>query len=170
MLPILFREQIVFGKSGNNRVSKRLDLLAAALLPVDEDRGKSDIASFASHGFNGCDGRVAFGDDVIDHNDFVAGFEVPFDELGLAVAFRGFTDDERLQRDGRGFTIGMHAGRERDGIGAHGKTADAGDGDAEFARPLGDQAIHDLADEGGGFGIERGEAAVDVISAFRPGG
>ena len=163
-------QEVVFREGTYDFVAKSFDFFPTALLAIDEDDDEGDVAAFTFNGFNGGDGGIAFGDDVIDDDDFVAGFEIPFDEFGLAVGFGSFTDDEGLEGGGGVLFEGVHAGGERDGIGTHGEAAYAGGGEVQFFGFLGDECVDDLADEGGAFGVEGGEAAIDVVGALGAGG
>ena len=61
----------------------------------------------------------------------------------------------------------MHTGGESDGICTHGQAPNAGDSDVLLFGLFSNESVDDLADKSGTFGIERGEAAVDVVVTFR---
>ena len=96
------------------------------------------------------------GDDVIDDHHLVSSLEVPLDQLCLAMRFRRFAHDEGLQGRGRVPGKGMHAGGERDWVGPHRESADAGDRDAQFFGGALDEGINNLADQTCAFRIEGG--------------
>ena len=154
------------GEQRDDVDAPRFDGLAAAFLTIDEDEGEGDFSTFALDGIDGFQGGAAGGDDVIDDDDGVAGFEISFDLFTRAVAFGLFADGENLKCFGRVSGGRGHADRQRDRIGAEGHAADGVDVEM-LGMDLGtDSMPAEVADEAGTEGIERGHAAVDVEVAF----
>ncbi len=103
------------------------DGFLAAFLAVDEDEAEGDFAAFTFDGVDGFEGGSAGGDDVVDDDDGVAGFEVAFDLFAGAVAFGFLADGEDLECFVGVFRGGCHADGEGDGVGAEGHAADGVD-------------------------------------------
>jgi hypothetical protein len=157
-------------EGGEDFVAEGPDFIGAAFLAVYEDGYEGDFAAGLLDGFDGLEGGIAAGDNVIEDYDGIAWGEVAFDEPGLAVGLGGFADGEDLEELWRGFDPGGHAYGEGDGIGPHGEAADGGDGQAGSLKLALDDGVHDATDEAGALGVEGGEAAIDVKGTAAAGG
>ncbi len=144
------------------------DGFASAFAAVYEDEGEGHVTTFAADFLDGFEGGATGGDGVIDDDDGVAGFEIPFDEAAAAVGFGLFADGEHLE-------VGTGAGcadadGEGDGVGSHGEAADGGRLDAEARGFRADEVPADFAEGDGSVGVEGREAGVAVEIAFPAGG
>ena len=147
-----------------------LDGLATAFLAIDKDQAKRDFPTFPLDRVHGLEGRTASGDDVIDHDDVVAGFEIAFDLSAGAVAFGLFADGKNLECFRRIFYRGGHSDGKGNRVGTQRHAADG-----IYLELLGmNLRTHrmptEVADEQGSEGIECGHAAVDVEIALFAGG
>ena len=86
--------------------------MASAFFAVHEDEGEGDFSAFALDGVDGFEGGSARGDDIIDDDYGVAGFEISFDLFACAVAFGLLADGENLKGLLRVFHGGKHANGE----------------------------------------------------------
>ena len=154
------------GEQRDDVDAPRFDGLAAAFLTIDEDEGEGDFSTFALDGIDGFQGGAAGGDDVIDDDHSVAGFEIAFDLFAGTMAFGLLADGENLKRFGRIFHRGGHPDGQGNRIGAEGHAADGVDFELLGVDFRTDGMPAEVADEQGSEGIERGDAAVDVEVAF----
>ncbi len=172
------------------------NLGAAALFAVDQAEDAGDDHAGLAGGFDGGDGGSAGGADVVDDDDAGAGLEEAFDLASSPVRLFGFADEEAVDEGGLGAGIffagevrvvghgegefedltvvgegpGAGAGDVRDeGIGTHGEAAYGFDG-VGVGNLLADHLVEDEAGETAAFGVERGDAAVDVVVAFGSAG
>ena len=160
-----------------------LDAEAAALLAVDEGEDADDLHAGVAGGLERGDGGAAGGANVVDDDDRGAGLEEAFDTASGAVGLFGFADEEAVQEGGWVAVIfvgveleelgvvgelpGGSGGDVRDeGVGPHGEAADGDGGGAMLA----DEVEEDDAGEAAAFGVERGDAAVDVVVGTLAGG
>jgi hypothetical protein len=162
-------------------VAGGFDIGAAPLLAVDETEDAGDVHSGFAGGFDGGDGGAAGGADVVDDDDIGAGLEEAFDLAAGAVGFLCFADEEAVDEGGGclgtfvaqfegagefddlvvvGEVPGAGAGGVGDKrVGTHGEAAYGfGVGDV-----LADEVVEDQAGEAAAFGVEGGDAAVDVV-------
>ena len=175
-------------KKGNCGIAERgFDLCAAALFAVDQAEDAGDVHAGFAGGFDGGDGGAAGGADVVDDDDVGSGMEEALDLAAGAVGLLGFADEEAVDerwRDGGIFAqvlievfVGDHGGElcvivngpgaggggvgdER--VGAHGESAYGLDG-LGVRDVLADEVVEDEAGEAAAFGVQRGDAAVDVV-------
>ena len=68
------------------------DFVATAFLAVDEGGDEGDFAAFFFDGVDCGESGFAAGDHIVDDDNGMAGFEVAFDQLGLAVRLWGFAN------------------------------------------------------------------------------
>ncbi len=157
------------------------DVGSAALFAVDEAEDSGYVHAGLAGGLDGFDGGAAGGADVVDDDYVGAGFEEAFDAAACAVGLFGFADEEALDEGGGwagvfGFEFegagefddlvvvgegpGAGAGGVGDeGVGSHGEAA-YGFGVWDV---LLDEVVEDEAGEAAAFGVEGGDAAVDVV-------
>ena len=115
------------GEEWDDVDAARFDGLAPAFFTVDENDAECDFAAFAFDGVDGFERGSASGDDIVDHDDGIASFEVAFDLFARAVAFRFFTDSEDLECFVGVLSGGCHADCERNGVGSESHAADGVD-------------------------------------------
>jgi len=157
------------------------DLFAAALFAVDEAEDAGDGHAGFAGGFDGGDGAAAGGADVVDDDDMGSGREESFDLAAGAVGLFRFADEEAVDEGGgkAGVFVAEFEGlgefddlvvvREgpgaggggvgHEGVGTHGE-APYGFGVGDV---LADKVVEDEAGEAAPFGVEGGDAAVDVV-------
>ena len=96
-------KEILFGESTYNTVTLGLNFFPSALLAINQNDDKSDLAALAFDRVDSGDRRVALSDDIVDNDNLIASFEISFNELGLAVALGSFADNKWLERGRRVF-------------------------------------------------------------------
>jgi hypothetical protein len=160
-----------------------LDGSAAALFAVDEAEDSGNVHAGFAGGFDCGNGGTTGGADVIDDDDVGTGFEEAFDLAAGAVGFFGFADQEALDERGGafvwgGFAVQLEDARELEdlvvvgegpgagaggvgdeGVGTHGEAAD-GFGARDV---VANEVVENEAGEAAAFGVEGGDAAVDVV-------
>lgn len=162
------------------------DVGSAALFAVYEAEDCGYVHSGFSGGFDGGDGGASGGADVVDYYDVGSGAEKTFDAAAGAVGLLGFADEEAVDEGGRG--AGIFVGVEFEGAGKLGYFGEVGecpgaggggvgdegvcthgeatDGfDLVGVGELLDEVVEDEAGEAAAFGVEGGDAAVDVVVA-----
>jgi hypothetical protein len=142
------------------------DGLAAAFLTIDKDEGEGDLSTLALDGVDGLQRGAARGDDIIDDDDGVAGFEIPLDLFARAMALGFLADGEYLERFLRVAGGGSHADRQRNRISTESHAADGIDLEVLGMNLGTDRMPTEVADEIGPEGVERGHATVDVKVAL----
>jgi len=157
------------------------DCGSAALFSIYEAEDSGDMHSGFTRGLDCGDGGPAGGTDVVDDDDVCTGRQEAFDFASSAVSFFGFADEESLDEGGGeiwGFVAEVEFGGELEdlvvvgegpgagaggvgdeGVGSHGESAYGfGVGDV-----MADEVVEDEAGEAAAFGVEGGDAAVDVV-------
>jgi hypothetical protein len=168
------------------------DLFASALFAVDEAEDAGDGHAGLAGGFDGGDGAAAGGADIVDDDDAGAGGEEAFDLAAGAVGLFGFADEEAVDEGVRKVVVKISdsvssktccfkliwtchkfaekasdswspcggAGDVRDeGVGSHGEAAYC----FCLRDVLADEVVEDEAGEAAAFGVEGGDATVDVV-------
>ena len=157
------------------------DCGSASLFAIYEADDSGDMHSGFTGGLDCGDGGAAGGADVVDDDDVCTGREEAFDFASGAVSFFGFADEESLDESRGeigGFVAEVEFGGELEdlvvvgegpgagtggvgdeGVGSHGESAYGfGVGDV-----MADEVVEDKAGEAAAFGVEGGDAAVDVV-------
>ena len=164
------------------------DVVAAALLAIDQAEDSGDDHAGVARGFDGGDGGSAGGADVVDDDHGRAGLKEAFDAAAGAVVFFLLAHQETVDEGGRGagvlvveFEFGgepehfvVVGERPRTGgggvgdqrVGAHGQAAHCGGVRHMFA----EEFVENHAGEAATFGVQRGGAAVDVVVGLMPAG
>jgi hypothetical protein len=165
-------------------VAGGFDVGAAALFTIDEAEDSGDGHAGFARGFDGGDGGASGGADVVDDDYVRAFFEEAFDLASGAVGLFCLADEKAVDEGGSGVFVvalfviklkfigelqdfvvvgegpGAGGGDVGDqGVGAHGEPADG----FGLRDVLTDEVVKDEAGETAAFGVESGDATVDVV-------
>lgn len=163
------------------------DVCSAALFAVDEAEDSGDVHAGLAGGFDGGDGAAAGGADVVDDDDVGSGLEEAFDLAACAVVFFCLADEEAVDEGwGGAFFAALLVAEfegvgELDDFGVVGECPGAGGGGVgdegigthgeaaygfylfRMGDLLADEVVEDEAGKTAAFGVEGGDAAVDVV-------
>ena len=113
-------------------------------------------------GVNGLEGGLASSHHVVEHDHMVSRPEVAFDELELAMGFRGFADGENLERGPGAGKNGAHANGQGQRIGAQGETAHGVQFEAALFGGGANQVEQHFPHEGGPDRVQGGQFTINI--------
>lgn len=170
------------GEEGSS-VADGFNIVSAALFAVDEAEDSGDVHAGFAGGFDGGDGGAAGGADVVDNDYGCSFFQEAFDLAAGTVGLFCFADEEAVDESGYGLGSGSEVefagefenlivigegpgagagGVGDEGVGTHGQAAYGFD-PIRIRNMFVDEVVEDEAGEAAAFGVEGGDAAVNVI-------